>query len=557
MASHFQRVRREALELMGVFLATKGIKDFVSDITTSDAALGRMSKNIVVSTETLSAWQGAIQSVGGNASSITSSMMGLTQQFAQFAMTGRSDVIPYLRALGINVADAQGKMRPMDEIMLDLSDKFKAMGSVKANFFGRALGFDQDTINLMMKGRQELEKTLDDQKRLGVTSEADAKRAAELQKQISYTERAFTSFGRVILNEVTPYIIDLLKWFDEWIEKNGDWLKQDIVSMVRDFVRWIKQVDWSGLIKGAESFLKSTDDVVTSLGGWKEVIEVIFGLWVGSKFLGMMGGMRSANALLLEILAAHDLLSGKGPLTDWAKGQDQKHPWLGNLDNWMKRHFGIGATHDEQKKNSNGDPIIKPTGRSTGGYGSDPVSTTVPGGDVQKYFADLERANGLPSGMLDRDWQAESNRGKDMYSSAGAQGHFQFMPGTAKDYGLDAPNDLAKSAAAAAKYFGDLKRKYGGDVGKAIAAYNWGPGNLDKDIARNGDNWKAGLPDETSKYLAKVGGSNGGNNTTTTQVNVGSVVVHTQATDANGIARDMGTAIKQRAFTNQANSGIS
>ena len=59
-----------------------------------------------------------------------------------------------------------------------------------------------------------------------------------------------------------------------------------------------------------------------------------------------------------------------------------------------------------------------------------------------QLFASLEQQHGLPAGLLDAVWATESSRGKRMLSPAGAQGHFQFMPATAKQYGLTDANDL-------------------------------------------------------------------------------------------------------------------
>jgi soluble lytic murein transglycosylase-like protein len=89
----------------------------------------------------------------------------------------------------------------------------------------------------------------------------------------------------------------------------------------------------------------------------------------------------------------------------------------------------------------------------------------------------------------------------------GAKGAFQLMGPTAKQYGVTDPFDVRQAATGAGKYLGDLSRKYGGDVSKALAAYNWGPGNLDRDIAQNGSNWQANLPRETKDYLNKIVGA--------------------------------------------------
>jgi hypothetical protein len=126
------------------------------------------------------------------------------------------------------------------------------------------------------------------------------------------------------------------------------------------------------------------------------------------------------------------------------------------------------------------------------------------GTSTKKAFSAIESGQGLPSGLLDSVWSAESGRGRHMLSSAGAKGHFQFMDETARQYGLADPNDLRKSAVAAGSYLHDLIAHYSGNVRKAVAGYNWGQGNLDKDIAKFGDAWASHLPRETTGYLARV-----------------------------------------------------
>lgn len=111
-------------------------------------------------------------------------------------------------------------------------------------------------------------------------------------------------------------------------------------------------------------------------------------------------------------------------------------------------------------------------------------------------FAQLEQKNNLPSGLLDAVWQAESSRGQDMQSPKGAQGHFQFMPATAEQYGVSDPNNLQQSAAGAAKMLSDMVQQTGSVPG-ALAAYNWGIGN----VQRKG---MQAAPEETRNYIQKV-----------------------------------------------------
>jgi hypothetical protein len=91
-----------------------------------------------------------------------------------------------------------------------------------------------------------------------------------------------------------------------------------------------------------------------------------------------------------------------------------------------------------------------------------------------------------------------------MTKSGRAKGLLQFTDATAKSLGLKNAFDPVASVGAAVKYDNQLLKKYGGDVRKMLAAYNWGPGNLDRDIARNGAGWDQHLPAQTRAYMDKI-----------------------------------------------------
>lgn len=105
----------------------------------------------------------------------------------------------------------------------------------------------------------------------------------------------------------------------------------------------------------------------------------------------------------------------------------------------------------------------------------------------------------------------ESALNPKIVSRAGASGLWQFMYGTAKMYGLeinsyiDERNDPIKSTDAAARYLRDLFAIYG-DWHVVIAAYNCGPGNINKAVRRSGGKqsyWEiySRLPKETRGYI--------------------------------------------------------
>ena len=102
----------------------------------------------------------------------------------------------------------------------------------------------------------------------------------------------------------------------------------------------------------------------------------------------------------------------------------------------------------------------------------------------------------VSAALLAAQLYAESNFNPHAVSSAGAQGIAQFMPGTARAYGLADPFDPAQAIDAQARMMRDLLRQFG-SVPLALAAYNAGPGAVQR---------YGGIPPypETQAYVAKI-----------------------------------------------------
>lgn len=123
-------------------------------------------------------------------------------------------------------------------------------------------------------------------------------------------------------------------------------------------------------------------------------------------------------------------------------------------------------------------------------------------GAQHSRLVQLEHDYGLPKGSLAAIYGMESGYGKHSgMSSAGALGPFQLMAGTAAQYGVTDRSSFQQESTAAAKIMRDELKKYHGDLSLALAAYNWGGGNVDRDLKRHGAGWLGFAPKETQKYV--------------------------------------------------------
>lgn len=132
---------------------------------------------------------------------------------------------------------------------------------------------------------------------------------------------------------------------------------------------------------------------------------------------------------------------------------------------------------------------------------------------ANRYFPkliELIKENKMPEDLIYLA-VAESAMDINAYSSAGAAGIWQFMPATAKQYGLEVNDDVderydpEKETVAACKYFRDAYSKYG-NWATVCASYNAGMGKISNELQRQqvGSALDLRLVSETSRYVFRI-----------------------------------------------------
>jgi len=168
---------------------------------------------------------------------------------------------------------------------------------------------------------------------------------------------------------------------------------------------------------------------------------------------------------------------------------------------WEAWHFGFGANprdraHPAQYERGSWEPP---------GGDHDRIHHRLPSFVPPRFHDPIAKAAlrwNVPMNVLAAQLYAESGFNPFATSNAGAQGIAQFMPGTARSYGLSNPYDPFAAIDAQAHLMSDLLRQFG-KVALALAAYNAGSGAVEK---------YGGVPPfaETRAYVARILGLLGG-----------------------------------------------
>jgi len=521
----FEKARNALVSLGVAFVGIKGFTSFAQQTTITNAGLSRTAELFKMSARELDAWGGVLKSVGGDANDFQSSTQAIQQSLSnmQFGDTALLESLGKLQILGSNALSALD-MNTKELDIYKLADAFKQLSDAgkeqDAYVQAQSMGISRNYFMVLKQGGDAVHRLYDENYKLSGINSENTKKAEDLQKAWGKVGQAFSGASNQVMDQMYPALGALAQATQISLEK---------------LVEWDKEM--GGGLSDALIFAAGITTLNASFIALKATLIAISGILENGAF-----------ALLAKIALPIYLLTHSEGLN---KGEDEE----------------IKKIHEEQDKKDNvvrneKGSIISRNGKPVNG--SENITP-----EITKNFADLEKKYNLPEGMLDKIWSIESSRGSNMVSPKGATGHFQFMPNTATAYGMTEADtyDLNKSSEAAAHMMSDLLKQFKGDEAKAIAAYNWGSGNVTnkgmdrlpdatiqylKDMSLKVPEQRQEYSQNNSRYMGSnvASGQNQATNNSNSEVNIQNMNIQTQATDSDGIVEGMKISMQNNSLIN-------
>lgn len=215
---HLFDMAREIGVAVGGFFAFEAIKEKISGTAEEMNRMREASERIGVDIGDLDAWSKSVEDAGGNAEAFQGTLKGLAADIAMVKTKGTSRRMAFFSEIGID----EKKIKDVMELLPQLADKFEKMDATEALGVGTKMGLDEVTIGLLHKGRKATEEMIEAQKKLGVMTDKDGKIIGTYDDTMDKHHRKMQQFWRRLTIVVIPAIEGIAAAMESMMDVFGD-----------------------------------------------------------------------------------------------------------------------------------------------------------------------------------------------------------------------------------------------------------------------------------------------------------------------------------------------
>ena len=191
-------------------------------------AIEQTSDAIGAAIENVDAFGKAAEAMGGDAQGARDSLTDMAEKMGEAMSDVESGAAKAFKSLGISLKSADGSTKDAISGMLDLASAVEGLDRSAAVFKIKELGItDNRTVEMILKGRQELERMLRVQKEQGVVTKEAAENARKLTEATGSLKNMISSAGASFLDSIIPALTKVIEWLGKgvsWMQDNKDFV---------------------------------------------------------------------------------------------------------------------------------------------------------------------------------------------------------------------------------------------------------------------------------------------------------------------------------------------
>lgn len=191
-------------------------------------AIEQTSDAIGAAIENVDAFGKAAEAMGGDAQGARDSLTDMAEKMGEAMSDVESGAAKAFKSLGISLKSADGSTKDAISGMLDLASAVEGLDRSAAVFKIKELGItDNRTVEMILKGRQELERMLRVQKEQGVVTKEAAENARKLTEATGSLKNSMSNAGNSFLDSIIPALTKVIEWLGKgvsWMTDNKDFV---------------------------------------------------------------------------------------------------------------------------------------------------------------------------------------------------------------------------------------------------------------------------------------------------------------------------------------------